>query len=221
MHLKDHRYHHGDLSAALIAKGLELARVGGPEAVSLREVTRQVGVTPNAAYRHFADRRSFLFALAEQSQRDLVPVIENRMAAADLPQEPARRALLRLRAVGLAYIDFAMNEPGWFRLAFVSASDPTAPAASRLTSNPSFLLLLAALDDLVEVGVLSPSRRRNAEWACWSAVHGFAQLVTAGPLQAQSPADVRDLGAYVVDVAIHGIIAVPSPDAPTSNDVGE
>lgn len=219
MERMDHRYHHGDLSAALISKGLELARVGGPEAVSLREVTRQVGVSPNAAYRHFTDRKSFLFAVAEQSQKDLAPVIENRMAAADDQPDPARRALLRLRAVGEAYIDFAINEPGWFRLAFASASDPAAPVASRPVSNPPFLLLLTALDDLVAVGILSPAGRRNAEWACWSAVHGFAQLVTAGPLQTQSVAEVRDLGAFVVDVAIHGIIAVPSPDVSMANRV--
>ena len=49
-------YRHGDLRRALIEAGLELARVGGPDAVILREATRRAGVVPNAAYRHFEDR---------------------------------------------------------------------------------------------------------------------------------------------------------------------
>jgi AcrR family transcriptional regulator len=42
--------------SALITAGLELARAAGPAAIALREATRRVGVVPNAAYRHFADR---------------------------------------------------------------------------------------------------------------------------------------------------------------------
>jgi len=45
-------FHHGDLRNALMAAGIEMARVGGPDAVILREATRQAGVSPNAAYRH-------------------------------------------------------------------------------------------------------------------------------------------------------------------------
>jgi AcrR family transcriptional regulator len=48
--------------AALIAAGVELARSGGPDAVVLREVTRMVGVVPNAAYRYFAHRDALLAA---------------------------------------------------------------------------------------------------------------------------------------------------------------
>ena len=50
----------GQVRNALIAAGLELARAGGPDAVVLREATRRVGVVPNAAYRHFADRDALL-----------------------------------------------------------------------------------------------------------------------------------------------------------------
>ncbi|MFS0706124.1 TetR family transcriptional regulator, partial [Cellulomonas sp. 179-A 9B4 NHS] len=49
-------YHHGDLGAALVDAGVALAREAGASAVVLREVTRRVGVTPRAAYRHVADR---------------------------------------------------------------------------------------------------------------------------------------------------------------------
>ncbi|MCH1883371.1 TetR/AcrR family transcriptional regulator [Agrococcus sp. ARC_14] len=208
---ESHPYHHGDLPAALITAGLELARGGGPDAVSLREVTRRAGVTANAAYRHFADRRAFVRAVAERSQEDLALLIEREMDAAGSEADPARRALDRLRALGMAYVDFAVNEPGWFQLAFAGFVTAAPPSTARHTDNPNFRLLVAALDELVAAGMLSRPRRRNAEWACWSAVHGFAQLVTAGPLQGQQPAALRELGAHVVEVAIQGVISVPAP----------
>ena len=52
-------YRHGDLRQALLDAGLAMAREGGPDAVVLREATRRAGVSPNAAYRHFADRTSW------------------------------------------------------------------------------------------------------------------------------------------------------------------
>ena len=56
----------GTVRSALVEAGLELARSGGPDAVVLREVTRMVGVVPNAAYRHFADRDALLAAVRER-----------------------------------------------------------------------------------------------------------------------------------------------------------
>ncbi len=58
-------YHHGDLRRALLTATFELARAGGPEAVVLREATRRVGVVPNAAYRHFADRPTLLSSVCD------------------------------------------------------------------------------------------------------------------------------------------------------------
>ena len=53
-------FRHGDLRNALVMAGLEMARAGGPKAVILREATRQAGVSPNAAYRHFTNQAELL-----------------------------------------------------------------------------------------------------------------------------------------------------------------
>lgn len=204
------RYHHGDLPAALIAAGLELARSGGAEAIGLREVTRVVGVTPNAAYRHFADRRALVLAVAARAQQQLALAMEDRMADADTEPDSGRRARQRLRAVGLAYIDFAVGEPGWFQLAFFTHehyAEASTPEATGHTGAPPYQLLLTALDDLVAAGILPADRRPNAEWACWSAVHGLSEFATRGPLHDQPPAAVHRLAEYVVDCTIEGVIA--------------
>jgi AcrR family transcriptional regulator len=203
-------YHHGDLRSALVAAGLRLARHGGVSAVALREATRTVGVSPNAAYRHFADREALVLAVAVEAQHRLARSMLDRMNDIDPDAEPARRALERLRAVGLGYIEFARSEPGWFELAFLTHDE--APDGGALVSAgdsvpPPFQLLLDALDELVDAHVLTPERRVNAEWACWSTVHGFADLVTRGPLQTQSPAAVSQLAAHVVSTIIDGLPA--------------
>lgn len=191
-------YHHGDLCAALIDAGLQLTRIGGPEALTVREATRRAGVSPNAAYRHFADREALLSAVAT--------AIQDRMAARML--KPVRRggsaqtrARNQLRVVGLGYIEFALDEPGWFAVAFFGsegAGDGRVP--------PPFLALVDALDAMTDTGVLHPNRREGAEWPCWSAVHGFAELALRGPLRGASRDDLEALARRTVDDIISGLV---------------
>jgi AcrR family transcriptional regulator len=185
-------YHHGDLRTALIDAGLHLTRSGGPEALTIREATRQVGVSPNAAYRHFADREALLSAVAS--------AIQHQMAAR--MQSPARRqASDRLRAVGMGYIKFALDEPGWFAVAFFGADVRTETASA-----PPYLALIDALDAMVSAKELSSDRRAGAEWSCWSAVHGFAELALRGPLRNASRRDIDALAGRTVDDIIAGAV---------------
>jgi AcrR family transcriptional regulator len=64
-------YHHRYLRGALVDAGVELARTGGPNAVLLRAVSRQAGVSHNAAYRHFANQQDLLAAVAERCMTQL------------------------------------------------------------------------------------------------------------------------------------------------------
>src|SRR6266568_5370190 len=74
---KSPRRPRGAVRDGLIDAGLELPRAGGPDAVVLREATRIVGVVPNAAYRHCADRDELLAAVCAAAMRQL----GDRMAA--------------------------------------------------------------------------------------------------------------------------------------------
>ena len=102
-------YRHGDLRRALLAVGIALAREGGPEAVVLREATRRVGVAPNAAYRHFADRRDLLHAVCSAAQGLLAVAMEEELAALPTSNDSATTARARVRAVGTGYLRFAQD----------------------------------------------------------------------------------------------------------------
>jgi AcrR family transcriptional regulator len=186
----------GAVRDGLVAAGLELARTGGPDAVVLREATRMVGVVPNAAYRHFADRDELLAAVCSAAMRELA----DRMAAgvARVPGaygDPvaARR---RLGAVGTAYLEFAREEPGLFATAFAVPQQHAYGAASGAgsgagTERMPLDQLRAALDELVDAGVLSRRRREGLEYPVWSTVHGLAVLAGPGPLR-DVPGATRD-----------------------------
>ncbi len=211
-------YHHGDLRAALVSAGLELTREGGPDALTIRGATRLAGVSANAAYRHFRDRQALLQAVTEAIQDQMTAEMaraegrrRDRMpgeAASDqrrlADEVPASRAVARLRAVGLGYIGFALAEPGWFTMAFFGGRDPDMGADGGRVP-PPYVALVDALDALVDAGVLTADQREGAEWPCWSAVHGFAELALRGPLRGV-PREAQDAFAVrTVDAIIAGL----------------
>src|SRR5690349_2251699 len=100
------RYHHGDLANALTEAATELARVGGPEAVVLREAARQVGVSPTAAYRHFASHGDLIHAVKEHAQQELAAGMNRDLAASVAQDDPRAEAVRRMGALGVGYIRF-------------------------------------------------------------------------------------------------------------------
>ena len=175
----------GAVRDGLVAAGLELARVGGPDGVVLREATRMVGVVPNAAYRHFADRDELLAAVCTAAIRELADRMAAGVARVRGKHGDPAAARRRLGAIGTAYLEFACEEPGLFAAAFAlpqqhaygTPDDGTGQERTPLDN------LRAVLDELVDAGVLDRRRRDGIEYPIWSAVHGLAVLAGQGPLR--------------------------------------
>jgi AcrR family transcriptional regulator len=189
----------GDVRAGLLAAGVELARSGGPDAVVLREATRVVGVVPNAAYRHFADRDELLAAVSAAAMSELSDRMKAGIARIRGKHGDPAAARRRLGAIGTAYLKFAHEEPGLFATAFALPQHHTydGPGTTPLG------LLRTALDELVEAGVLDPQRRPGAEYPIWSAVHGTAVLTTQGPLR--DATDLRRIEELTLSFIDHGL----------------
>src|SRR6516162_7210307 len=100
-------YRHGNLPAALVAAARQILDESGMEAVGLRETARRVGVSATAAYRHFTNKEDLLASVAAEGFQELGEA----MAGA------ARGATPLIRA-GLAYVEFAQQKRGLFRLMF-------------------------------------------------------------------------------------------------------
>ena len=193
----------GAVRDGLVAAGLELARTGGPDAVVLREAARIVGVVPNAAYRHFADRDELLAAVCTAAMREFAARMASGVGRVRGRQGDAAAARRRLRAIGRAYLEFAREEPGLFATAFAL---PQQHAYDRRDGeqgqNPMPLdQLRAVLDELADAGVLSRRRRAGMEYPIWSTVHGLAVLTGQGPLR-----DVPDATRQRIEEATRAFI---------------
>ncbi len=201
-------FHHGDLRNALLVIARRLVKQHGPEQFSLREAAREAGVSPNAAYRHFADRRALLRQLARQGFLELAIEMEQAMAA--VGDDP----VARFHANGLAYVRFATRESDLFTLMFgpfgagagTEGLDVPGPASGMT----GYELLGSVLDGLVTGGYLAPRDRAGAEAMLWPAVHGLAVLTNAGILP--PPVEASFERAY--PMLARAIGARPLPDPP-------
>ncbi|MDQ3273297.1 MAG: TetR/AcrR family transcriptional regulator, partial [Pseudomonadota bacterium] len=68
-------YHHGNLSEALLDAAEQLLPTRGAEALTLREVAREAGVSHGAPYHHFGSREALLAAIAERGFEGLTAVM--------------------------------------------------------------------------------------------------------------------------------------------------
>jgi AcrR family transcriptional regulator len=166
---RSHPYHHGDLREALLDAAEGILAPAGAHELSLREITRRVGVTHTAAYHHFEDREALVRALAARGFDRLSAALAGAAAAS-----PGPDAFLE---VGIAYVAFAARNPGLFRLMFGSeaAAGRGSDAALRSSGDRALAILKegarSAVPDGTEADVLGVALRS------WSAVHGLASLI--------------------------------------------
>jgi AcrR family transcriptional regulator len=102
-------YHHGNLKEALLERAAELIAERGVEALSLRGLARDLGVSHAAPSAHFADRTALLCALAKEGFRRSVDAM--RAGAEAVGPDP----VARYRALGRSYVAFALENPSYFR----------------------------------------------------------------------------------------------------------
>jgi AcrR family transcriptional regulator len=162
-------YHHGDLRAAILTEAARLVAERGPDGASLRELARNAGVSHAAPTHHFTDRRGLFTALASQGFRLLAE------ALADARDHFADAAL--------AYVRFAIDHPGHYRVMFdkslLDATD-TELSAAEAAAGAELSRGVATLRD--------PNARTDpagAELAAWSLVHGFSMLWLNDAVNAQ------------------------------------
>jgi len=192
-------YHHGDLRRALIESALSLMAEKSAASLSLREVARRAGVSHAAPYRHFADKDALLAAVAEEG----FCVFGRQLAAAAAAVEDP---LARLKAIGIAYVHYALAHPIHYRVMFGSY-DVTASGTPTLVeaSQRSYDVLLQAIRAAQSADVVRPGEPQILSMAAWSLTHGLAMLLLENCVPQQDTASTEALIASVVDVMSVGL----------------
>jgi AcrR family transcriptional regulator len=184
------------LRRAVLDAAIAISAEAGPDAISLREVAREAGVSHQAPYHHFGDRAGIFAAISEEGFRFLAESIE-------------ASTTLGTAAMCEAYVHFALAHKGHFRVMMrndlCSLEDyPTAliqadRAFNALRNEVTVILGEDSHDDVA-----------NAHTAyMWSVAHGLATLLLDGPLEKKlgGIADVNTLVTQVAQLASASIHA--------------
>ena len=205
-------YHHGDLRNALVASAVRLIETSGTSSFSLREAAREVGVSANAAYRHFDDKSALMAAVAAFGFRQLATQMVGAMASAAGGRAQGPASVARFKAVGRAYVEFAVAHPELFGVMFGARGAECRRAAPEDdgTEDP-WSLLGRSLDALVDDGLLAAALRPGAELKAWSVVHGFASLALDGLASMPTAADRARALEALLEFAVVGLCGLRDP----------
>ena len=160
-------YHHGDLRAALVEAGLKALQSQEIGEISLRQLAREVGVSPTAVYRHFPDKDALLSALA---QAGIAQMAEWQKAAARGAGSSDAFA-----ATGRAYVRWALAHPSLFRLVFGQCREV---GQTVFGDNEAAQLLRSFAQGIA--GDEAGAQRLMLQ--AWAVVHGLAMLMLDGQL---------------------------------------
>ena len=173
-------YHHGDLRRALMESADAILERDGPNALSLRAVAREAGVSPAAPYHHFKDKDELLSAIAREGFARL----KTALAECRVGEHDPRR---KMSDLGVAYVKFAQSHPALYRVMYDCARAEDALPQKSEHERDGFQILK---DALTKAGGnrVSETDIHLASIASWCAAHGLAEMsgfVQFRPLKAE------------------------------------
>lgn len=190
----NNKYHHGDLKAALISAAESLIQEKGIDALSLRSIAAEVGVSHMAPYSHFKNKSELFQAVAASGFTQL----SNRMQSIKQANTSPKKLIL---LYGVEYINFACSNPQLYKL-MLSQAQP-AVSEDKDTSNSH--------SDIPESDLIKSSKRPYAllkgEFARlqsdqhmlkiqaqggWAMVHGLASLMIEGHIFIDEKSSIID-----------------------------
>lgn len=171
-------YHHGNLRRALIAAGVELLRRDGLEALSLRRLAREAGVSHNAPYMHFEDKEALLAAISAEGFQRLASRLADEMAQAGSGWQD------RFMQGCECYVRFVLEHPGHAQVMFRHYDGRKHPQAAQAAVN-ALDLLEGLIREGQSHGHLRTGDSRQQATAVWSMLHGIATLLAGGKMPAE------------------------------------
>jgi AcrR family transcriptional regulator len=162
----------------------------GEAALSMRRLAAEVGCSPMAPYRHFADKEALVAAIRTQAFNRLADALDG------VAQNDRHRA----RDIGDAYVQFARENPAAYKLMFdLAQPDETAYPELAAAAARARISMSGYVHELVEAGVLAGDPVELG-YVFWAAIHGLIVLDLAGRIPADPGFEAlrrRTLGALM------------------------
>ncbi|HEY4177233.1 MAG TPA: TetR/AcrR family transcriptional regulator [Kofleriaceae bacterium] len=195
---KRRTYHHGNLRDALVSAATQLITEHGTDELSMRELARRVGVDHRAAYFHFADRSALLTEVAEQGFTALIADIERELAK-------ATDTLARFLAFARAYIDFALAQPGRYRVMMSPRPGIVTAIREHDAADRALDILSTEVRAGIARGELADVDPLLVAIQVWSQLHGIADLLVNRRLYVRPPSIVA-YTQQIIELALRGTL---------------
>jgi AcrR family transcriptional regulator len=196
MSLAERPYHHGNLREELLETAIRLLETSGTQNLSLRELSRELGVSHTAPRRHFPDKQALLDALAlygfGQLEAALIKALKDRSLAFEA----------RLVKLGRAYVAFASKRPALLALMFSAKHHAQAPPELLAASDRTFGHAIAAFAEARENGEIVPGDPGQLSITAFAAMQGLVSISSNGMFKGVK---LDTLIAGVMHRVVHGL----------------
>lgn len=170
---------HQRTQQAILAAARAIVAEEGADKLSIRAIADRIDYSPAGLYEYYGSKEEIITALSIEGHRTL----KRYMAKVPLTLPPDEYLL----ELGIAYIDFALQNPDYFLLIFTASKArpafegevPATPPSEMMSEDSSFPLLLKGVQRAVEAGVINllpGTTLLETAYAFWSIVHGAAML---------------------------------------------
>ena len=182
------------LRRTVLDAAVAISAASGPDAISMREVAREAGVSHQAPYHHFTDRSGIFAAICEEGFRQLSeallaprPLIDSNMCE--------------------SYVHFALQNPGHFRVMMRNDLCQLAnyPSAA-FEANRAFDILVDEVKLLLGEGADNEVVKTQTAYM-WSVGHGLATLLLDGPLEIKLEG-IDDMNAFIHQVSRTAVASI-------------
>jgi len=157
---------------AILQAAATMIRQDGIEKLSLRKIADRIDYSPAGLYEYFSNKDAIVEAVCMQANERLLEYL-SRTQGADHPIE-------RLEEVGLAYVQFAREEPELFMLLFNTLEGPTQlPSEDNVDPNDAFSIPYFAVKAAADQGLIAAKDHNKVieiTYSMWAFVHGMAVL---------------------------------------------
>lgn len=192
-------YHHGDLKSALIESAKDILKTKGVDALSLRAIAAEVGVSHMAPYTHFKNKKELLQAIAASGFDDLTKRLLQIKESYTSPWDLVFN-------YGLEYVQFAIENPAIYRLMLSQAdsggrrnkpeatANPEISPVLEISSQKPFKILRQAFDN----GNAEPKHVTARALSAWSMVHGMSALIIDGHIRVPESMSISEFFSQAV-----------------------
>ncbi len=199
------------LRTKILAAARQLFVERGYDAVSMRQIAQKIEYTPTAIYFHFKDKQDLINQCCAEEFLNLAKAFQHLMDIKD--------PVVRLKKMGMQYIEFGLTNPNHYRLLFMTPHPHQAPEKNKIirrgdASEDAYEILRSTILQCIAQGRFS-KRYQDPELASqvvWSCVHGFTSLYMARAHDPWIPwRPFEEIANAVLDLTIVGLTGELAP----------